>query len=90
MSDPELQRIVSEDPTLAEQFGEHNPHTDFCEYPGCDRAGICSVHAQWTVVDFISYYACKNHARDILLTLWSQRVDGNLPLDVWIQWWDLS
>lgn len=54
-----------------------------CEMEGCDHSSAVSVHAQWTLVDFIEYQACGACAGDMFDVLRRRRVDGQLPVDVW-------
>ena len=59
-----------------------------CEYPDCELTAVCAVEAQWTLVDFVSYRACDEHA-DLMLEILAQRyVDGQPPVDVWTHRWE--
>jgi hypothetical protein len=44
------------------------------------------VHAQWTVVDFVSYFTCTPHFLDVWDALRGRRVDGQSVVDMW---WDV-
>lgn len=59
-----------------------------CEWSDCQEDATCAVHAQWTVVDFVEYAACTSHADHMCAVLARRRVDGELPVDVWITPWD--
>jgi hypothetical protein len=59
-----------------------------CEWAECAAWAIGEVHAQWTVVDFVSYAACEEHYEWMVEWLWKRHVDGQPPADVWVSWWD--
>jgi hypothetical protein len=50
----------------------------------CRNDIIGEIHAQWTLVDFVSYLTCDAHWDMGMEILERRRVDGNQPVDVWI------
>ena len=64
--------------------------TPRCEWQDCLVTAAYEVNAQWTVVDFVAYYACLDHVEDMLEWLDHRRIDGNYPADVWTTQFDLE
>lgn len=60
---------------------------DTCEMEDCDQDAVASVHAQWTIFDFIDYRSCDTHIDDMLEGLALRTVDGKRPVDLWVQWY---
>ena len=59
-----------------------------CEYDRCEERAAGSVHAQWTVVDYLAFDTCAAHWRDLFEILQGQLFDGEGPKDMWTVWWD--
>ncbi len=59
-----------------------------CEFYQCEELASGSVHAQWTIADFVSYDTCVEHYVDVCQALADRRVDEERPFDMWTVWWD--
>jgi hypothetical protein len=59
-----------------------------CEMEGCRERAVADVHAQWTIADFVSYQACPFHVWDMCDGLGERPVEGRVPADVWVVWFD--
>lgn len=64
------------------------PTVTICEWQDCLKPAECGVNAQWSIADFVEYFACSEHAIDMVRILSRRRVDGQLPFDQWVNWWD--
>lgn len=71
---------------MSVRHGEPTP--TMCEWENCLHQAQCGVNAQWSLADFVEYFACDEHAFDMLTGLLKRRVNGELPVDSWINvWW---
>lgn len=59
-----------------------------CEWPNCLQPAIGTIHAQWTVVDFVDFESCDAHYDFWVETMWKRRVDNEYPTDVWVTWYE--
>ena len=59
------------------------PHPYPCEWPHCSSRPTAVIHAQWTVVDFVSYFTCTAHFLNVWDVLRDRRVDGQSVVDMW-------
>jgi hypothetical protein len=53
-----------------------------CSWAGCEEPATAWVFVQWTLVDFLEYYACELHLVDVNHYVHKRRVDGHLPVAV--------
>lgn len=56
-----------------------------CWKGGCRSDCIGTLEAQWTLVDYLSFVTCAAHSLDGLLLLESKLIDGQPPMDAWLQ-----
>lgn len=61
-----------------------------CEMEGCLRPAIVTVGVQWTIADFLQYEACTRHWRQMQRILARRTVDGELPLELTLDWYGLK
>lgn len=62
--------------------------SQLCEWDQCDQPASCTVHAQWTYVDFVNYEACDDHSDEMMRILERRMVDGQACMDAWITWYE--
>ncbi len=61
-----------------------------CEMEGCSERAVAEINAQWSVADFVMYLACSSHVWEMYEGLSQRRVEGRVPHDVWVMWFDGS
>jgi hypothetical protein len=61
-----------------------------CEMWGCQQKAVATVHAQWTVVDFLAYESCNDHLIDMVEELNERIVDGQPAAVWWTRYDDMS
>ena len=55
------------------------PHRPQCQIAGCLEECDYELRAQWTIFDFIEYYACLVHVPTALRIIESKLIDGQPP-----------
>lgn len=65
-------------------------HIQRCEMEDCIAPATATVHAQWSILDYVQYESCEWHVGDMRKSLRRRTVDGLPIADLWVDWWQID